>query len=88
MLFDNSDIVVIDFLDTFLDTPLQDIVKIRQDSKYFWSLNLVNKIQDSVKVKQSLNYIDNLDDKVIAETRPIVQFWCQEYENKEEKVET
>ena len=58
MLFDNSDIVVIDFLDTFLDTPLQDIVKIRQDSKYFWSLNLVNKIQDSVKVKQSLNYID------------------------------
>ena len=35
-----------------------------------------------------MNYIDNLDDKVIAETRPIVQFWCQEYENKEEKVET
>ena len=58
MLFDNTDIVFIDFLDTFLDTPLQDIVKIRQDSKYFWSLNLVNKIQDSVKVKQSLNYID------------------------------
>ena len=58
MLFDNSDIVVIDFLDTFLDTPLQDIVKIRQDSKYFWSLNLVNKLQDSIKVKQSLNYID------------------------------
>ena len=58
MLFDNSEIVVIDFLYTFLDTPLQDIVKIRQDSKYFWSLNLVNKIQDSVKVKQSLNYID------------------------------
>tara|TARA_R110002050_G_scaffold181032_4_gene314541 strand:- start:449 stop:778 length:330 start_codon:yes stop_codon:yes gene_type:complete len=58
MLFDNSDIVVIDFLDTFLDTPLQDIVKIRQDSKYFWSLNLVNKLQDSIKVKQSLNYVD------------------------------
>jgi hypothetical protein len=58
MLFDNSEIVAIDFLDTFLDTPLQDIVKIRQDSKYFWSLNLVNKLQDSIKVKQSLNYID------------------------------
>ena len=58
MLFDNSDIVFIDFLDTFLDTPLQDIVKVRQDSKYFWSLALVNKIQDSVKVKQSLNYVD------------------------------
>ena len=26
---------------------------------------------------KSLNYIDNLDDKVIAETRPIVQFWCR-----------
>ena len=59
MLFENSDIVLIDFLDTFLDSPLQDVVKIRQDSKYFWSLSLVNKIQDCVKVKQSLNYIDD-----------------------------
>ena len=60
MLFDNSDIVFIDFLDTFLDTPLQDIVKIRQDTKYFWSLNLVDEIHDSVKIKQSLNYIDEM----------------------------
>ena len=37
---------------------------------------------------KSLNYIDNLDDKTIEETRPIVQFWCQEYENKEEKIQT
>jgi len=67
MLFDNSDIVFIDFLDTFLDTPLQDIVKLRQDTKYFWSLNLVNKIQDSVKVKQSLNYIDKIIEKEFNE---------------------
>ncbi len=60
MLFDNLDIVFIDFLDTFLDTPLQDIVKIRQDTKHYWSLNLVNKIQDRVKIKQSLHYMDNL----------------------------
>jgi len=60
MLFDNSDIAFIDFLDTFLESPLQDIVKIRQDTKYFWSLNLLNEIQDNLKIKQSLNYIDTI----------------------------
>tara|TARA_Y100000004_G_C8943414_1_gene425157 strand:+ start:417 stop:1229 length:813 start_codon:yes stop_codon:yes gene_type:complete len=63
MLFNNSNIVFIDFLDTFLDTPLQDIVKIRQDTRYYWSLNLVNKVHDRVKIKQSLNYMDKLIEK-------------------------
>jgi len=60
MLFGNDDIILIDFLDTFLDSPLQDIVKLRQDTRYKWSLNFVSKVQDSIKVQQALSYIDKI----------------------------
>jgi hypothetical protein len=32
-----SGIILIDFLDTFLETPLQDVVKLKQDFVYGWS---------------------------------------------------
>jgi serine/threonine protein kinase len=59
MLIDNNSIVLIDFLDSFIETPLNDIVKLRQDTRYFWSLSRIKKIHDLVKVKQNLVYIDN-----------------------------
>ena len=60
MLFDKEDVVLLDFLDTFLDSPLQDIVKLRQDTKYFWSLNMITHKFDTVKLKQCLSYIDKI----------------------------
>ena len=59
MLFDKDDIVLIDFLDTYFDSPIQDIVKIRQDTKYFWSLTMLTNYVDKLKMKQCFNYIDN-----------------------------
>ena len=59
LLFNNDDIVVIDFLDTFLDSPIQDIVKIRQDTQFHWSLRMLKLNYDRVKIIQCLNYIDN-----------------------------
>ncbi len=58
LLFDNEDIVVIDFLDTYLDSPIQDIVKIKQDTQFFWSLMMLNYHYDRVKIMQCLSYID------------------------------
>ena len=58
LLFDNEDIMVIDFLDTYLDSPIQDIVKIKQDTQFFWSLRMLNYHYDQVKIIQCLNYLD------------------------------
>ena len=35
---ENGDICLIDFLETFLETPLQDVAKLMQELKYHWSL--------------------------------------------------
>ena len=37
ILFSKSNFYLIDFLDSFIETPLMDIVKLRQDSAYGWS---------------------------------------------------
>jgi len=42
IIFSNKRIYLIDFLDSFLDTPLVDFVKLKQDLFYFWSLNVQN----------------------------------------------
>jgi thiamine kinase-like enzyme len=50
IIFNQKRIYLIDFLDSFLDTPLVDFVKLKQDLVYHWSLN-VQKI-DSLRIKQ------------------------------------
>lgn len=61
LLFKSSgeQIVLIDFLDNFIESPLQDIVKIRQDTCFFWSMMLVtSRSCDTIKIKTALKYID------------------------------
>jgi len=41
MLFVNSDIYLIDFLDSFVDSVLIDLIKLKQDLYYYWSLEMV-----------------------------------------------
>jgi serine/threonine protein kinase len=55
----NMNLYLIDFLDNFIESPLFDIIKIRQDTKYFWSLKLCDFQYDKNKVKLTLNFIDN-----------------------------
>ena len=61
MLMDENtyNIYLIDFLDSFIESPIVDIVKIRQDTKFFWTLQLYNTYHDENKTKIILNYIDN-----------------------------
>ena len=51
-------VCLIDFLDTFLESPIQDMVKIRQDTKYMWSLNLYPLPVDLTKISIIFDYID------------------------------
>ena len=61
---------LIDFLDSFVETPLQDLVKIRQDTKYGWSLLMTEQSYNEAHVKAVLKYIDEriskaFDDKFL-----------------------
>lgn len=58
ILFSNNDVYLIDFLDSFIETPLQDIVKLRQDTAYKWSLMMCNEQYNKSHIFTVLNYID------------------------------
>lgn len=66
MLFDNDTIYLIDFLDSFLESPLLDIVKIRQDTKFNWSSEMYDNYFDKVKLEIILSFIDKKIDTYFA----------------------
>lgn len=60
ILFDenNGRLALIDFLDAFLETPLQDIVKLRQDTRHRWSERMCVARVDSIKLGMIFDYMD------------------------------
>ncbi|MBN2350338.1 MAG: phosphotransferase [Bacteroidales bacterium] len=60
MIFSNNNIYLLDFLDSFIDSPLIDLVKLRQDTKFYWTLFIDKTIQNhqATKIIQILNYFD------------------------------
>ncbi|WP_104718784.1 phosphotransferase [Helicobacter trogontum] len=67
ILFTNDKIILIDFLDNFIETPLQDIVKLRQDTRYKWSLMLYRRDYDKTKITMILDYLDEIIDTYFAQ---------------------
>jgi len=65
VLFDvyNKKIILIDFFDSFIETPYNDIIKMKQDSEIKWSLNLINFEYDFVKINIVLDHIDEIINK-------------------------
>lgn len=59
ILFNGNNYYLIDFLDSFIDTPLQDIVKIRQDTLYRWSQLMYTKPYDAVRLRIICEKIDS-----------------------------
>lgn len=61
MIFKKNCIYIYDFLDSYLDSYLIDIVKLRQDTNIYWSLFIDSNIKECHKTKlmQILNFIDN-----------------------------
>lgn len=58
ILFNGNNYYLIDFLDSFVETPLQDIVKIRQDTRHRWSQLMYTKKYDAVRLHIVLDKID------------------------------
>jgi hypothetical protein len=55
ILFHKNRLFFIDFLDSYIDSFLCDMVKLKQDLYYFWNLKL-NRIEE-IRIKQSYQYI-------------------------------
>lgn len=53
----------IDFLDSFLDTPLQDVVKIRQDTFFKWTLGLYSGALNNHRMNYVFSFLDDKVDK-------------------------
>lgn len=58
ILFNGNNYYLIDFLDSFIETPLQDIVKIRQDTANHWSQLMYTKRYDAVRLGIICDRID------------------------------
>ena len=60
ILFGDNKIYLLDFLDSFIESPLIDIVKIRQDTCFKWSVMLEKEMPSHKKNKlvQSFNFLD------------------------------
>ena len=58
ILFTGRQIYLIDFLDSFIETPLMDIVKLRQDTYYGWSFLMYQRPYDRIRHQIILQYID------------------------------
>jgi tRNA A-37 threonylcarbamoyl transferase component Bud32 len=80
VLFCHNGIALIDFLDNFVETPLQDMVKVRQDTCYQWSCQLYRHEYDRVRTMLALKFLDRRFDELFSRhafyTRhyPIFQF--------------
>lgn len=59
ILFNGNNYYLIDFLDSFIETPLQDIVKLRQDTCHRWSQLMYTKRYDTVRLRIILDKIDH-----------------------------
>lgn len=58
ILFSSNKYYLIDFLDSFIETPIQDIVKLRQDTSLFWSLQMYDRAYDKIRIETVFGYID------------------------------
>lgn len=75
ILFNGNNYYLIDFLDSFIESPLLDIVKIRQDTAYLWSTLMYNKPFDKVR----LSIISEKIDAAIDEYFKSKYKWYRDY---------
>lgn len=59
ILFNGNNYYLIDFLDSFIESPLLDIVKLRQDTAWLWSQLMYVHPFDTIRLRIAFNKIDN-----------------------------
>lgn len=76
IVFQTDRIFLIDFLDSFIESPVQDIVKFRQDTLYFWSIMLEKDLPlyRINKLKQVLKFLDSVA-KEVLQNNPGAEAW-------------
>lgn len=62
ILFNGNNYYLIDFLDSFIESPLLDLVKIRQDSCFGWSQLMYTKDFDAIRLRMINSKIDKAID--------------------------
>lgn len=67
ILFSDNNYHLIDFLDSFVESPLLDIVKLRQDSAYLWSQLMYSGNCDIIRLKIIAKKIDSEIDKFASQ---------------------
>lgn len=58
ILFTANTYYLIDFLDSFIESPLMDIVKLRQDSAHIWSAKMYTNTYDPIRLEIICKKID------------------------------
>ena len=68
MLFskNSKDIILIDFLDNFIETPLNDIIKLRQDTKHHWIYNMYSGKLDITRMNILFDKLDKTIDNYFS----------------------
>lgn len=76
ILFSEKQVILIDFLDTFYESPIQDIVKLRQDTCFEWTLLIDEQLSQAriYKMKQIFEYVDGAVERLI-QTDKILKNW-------------
>jgi thiamine kinase-like enzyme len=71
MIFTDK-IILLDFCDCYIETPLQDIAKLLQEIRLEWSLLINSEHRDIPKIKIAYNYLRNkLESKLLLYNK-----WC------------
>jgi hypothetical protein len=58
ILFKGRTLYLIDFLDCYVESPLQDVAKLRQDTQFLWSLELYQAEFNWPRIQIALRYLD------------------------------
>lgn len=76
ILFKGRTLYLLDFLDCYVETPLQDVVKLRQDTDFSWSLQLYQAEFNWPRVQIALRYLDQRIDEAFRR----FDWYCRHYE--------
>lgn len=76
ILFNGNDCYLIDFLDSFVETPLMDIIKLRQDSAFMWSRMMYKHALDSTRLEIICSFID---ERIDTHFRSKYEWYSQYY---------
>jgi hypothetical protein len=60
---DSSGIALVDFLDSFLESPLIDLAKLRQDTRFGWTVVMATNAVDQVRFRQIMDHLDRVIDE-------------------------